>query len=155
VHIQLRRWHMVVIAILSILTAAFSIIGPIPTLPSFYLFIGLLLNSIRAAMRNPEFALTLIREFMLLCSGAALIFVKPWSRFGYLAVAILFTGQALYSSYRLITISAPSTGTVPYIPSLLIGLIVAVSIYWAVTALIFSYFRRTKDLTERSRADAP
>jgi hypothetical protein len=154
-NIQLRRWHMLVIAILSVLSAIFSIIGPVPTLPSFPLLIGLLLNSIRAAMGNPGFALTLSRELLLLCSGAALVFVKPWSRFGYLVVAILFTGQALFSSYRLMTIPTPSTGIAPYIPSLLIGLVVAVVIYWGITALIFRYFQSTKDLTVRSRADAP
>ena len=144
-HIRLRRWHIVVIAVLSILTAISSILGPIlvpiPTFPSFSLLIGLILNSIRAAIRNPEFAAKLCEDFLLLVSGAALLFEKPWSRFGYLAVATLWTAHALFSSYRLMAIPGPSTETMPYVPLLLIGFIVAGAIYWAVTALIFRYFR--------------
>jgi hypothetical protein len=153
-HIQLRRWHMVVIAVLSILTASSSILWPMPTFPGFSLIIALLLNSIRAAIRNPEFAVKLSEHFLLLFSGAALLFDKPWSRFGYLAVATLFTAQALVLAYGLMTIPDASKGTVPYVPSLLIGLVVAVAIYWAITALVFSYFRGTKDLTVRSTTDA-
>lgn len=88
--IQLRRWHIAVIAVLSILTAISSILspllgaflGPNPTFPGLSLLIALLLNSIRAATRNPEFAVKLFGDFLLLFSGVSLLFAKPLSRFG-------------------------------------------------------------------------
>jgi hypothetical protein len=143
VHIQLRRWQIILIAVLSILSASSSILLTFPT--SLSLVIGLLANSVRTAVDNPQFAVKLIGDLLLLVSGVALLFSKPWSRYGYIVVAILTTLQAIFLSYSLL--KTQNATIVPInVPALLAGLAVTITIYWIITALIFSYFRGTKNL---------
>ena len=154
-NIRLLRWHITLIAVLSIIGALSSIFGSFPTPHSFSIIIVFLKNIFQAAARDSRYALTVYTEILLLLSAVALLFQQPWSKFGYALVAILFTGNSFYGSYALITLPDTPNVTWSLRYFLVAASVVKIALYWLITALIFRYFRRGADLTNRSTPDTP